>query len=117
MVATRTGTSNTPRSRTLSPAPRASSAQGSLQGDGLLNQVLAPAVVNQNKTKSQLFSEVIEKYLPLAPEGLYDDHFDVTSVAGQKLFKAATVFKVEDKDHLSLETNNKDKALCLLKKL
>ena len=108
MVATRTR-----QSRSLSPAPRASNQQGG----GLSNAALAPVAANQNKTKSQLFSEVLAKYLPVAPEGLYDDHFDVTSVAGQKLFKAATVFKIEDKDRLTLESKNKDKAVRLLKKL
>jgi hypothetical protein len=81
MVATRTR-----QSRSLSPAPRASNQQGG----GLSNAGLAPVAANQNKTKSQLFSEVLAKYLPVAPEGLSDDHFDVTSVAGQKLFKAAS---------------------------
>jgi hypothetical protein len=69
------------------------------------------------KSKNQRFREIIEAYLPIAPEGLYDDHFDVTSPAGQKLFKAATVFKIDDKDRMTLETKNKDKAVKLLKKL
>jgi hypothetical protein len=74
-------------------------------------------MANQVESKSQCFSKVIEKYLPLAPEGLYDDHFDVTSVAGQKLFKSAMVFQIDEKDCITLESKNKDKAIHLLKKL
>jgi hypothetical protein len=73
-------------------------------------------MANQVNTKSQCLSDVIEKYLPLAPEGLYDDHFDVTSVAGQKLFKSAMVFQIDEKYRITLESKNKDKAIHLLKK-
>ena len=99
------------RPRTLSP-PSARTSQR-----GVLPNTNVPPMGTQAKSRSQLFSEAIEKYLPVAPEGLYDDHFDVTSAAGQKLFKAATVFKIEDKDRLTLESKNKDKAIRLLKKL
>lgn len=99
------------RSRTLSP-PSARTSQRSFSPNANV-----PPVGNQAKSRSHFFSEAIEKYLPVAPEGLYDDHFDVTSAAGQKLFKAATVFKIDDKDRLTLESKNKDKAIRLLKKL
>jgi hypothetical protein len=48
---------------------------------------------------------------------LYDHHINIATASGQKLFKAATVFKIEDKEILSLESSNKDKAIRLLRRL
>jgi len=96
---------------------RSTTPAGTRSGSRPGSAPAAPPTTVPSKSRAELVQDVLNKYMPVVPQGLYDDPINLGTSMGQKLFRAATVFKIEDKDIISLDTSNKDKAIRLLRKL